>query len=101
MNKSDWSDDSLSRQTTDSGEQIRRSFARRAMLLAGVTCAGVIGLFGRLFYLQVNRYEHYRTRAQSNRVRIKPLVPERGTIYDRHGRALTENILRHQVVVNP
>lgn len=101
MSKFDWSDDPLKDKADNDGEHLQRSFARRAMLLAGITLAGMAGLFGRLFYLQVERHEHYRTRSQSNRVRIKPLVPERGTIYDRHGRALTENILRHQVVVNP
>lgn len=80
---------------------LKRSFTRRVALTALAVCAGIAVLFGRMFTLQVQRYDYYRTRAQSNRVRIKPLVPERGTIYDANGIALTENILRYQVVVNP
>lgn len=80
---------------------LKRSFTRRVALAALLVCAGIATLFGRMFTLQVHRYDYYRTRAQSNRVRIKPLLPERGTIYDANGIALTENILRYQVVVNP
>lgn len=89
------------REQADFDTYLKQSFTRRIMLVAVLVLAGVIGLFSRMFFLQVRKYDYYRTRAQSNRVRIKPLIPERGTIYDCNGIALTENILRYQVVVNP
>ncbi|UJF24293.1 penicillin-binding protein 2 [Suttonella sp. R2A3] len=82
-------------------QYLRQGFARRVLLLGGLAFAGLFALFARMFYLQVLRHDHYRTRAQGNRVRVKPIVPERGMIYDRKGRALTENILRYQLVANP
>lgn len=95
--------DALSNQAQDAKDEayLKRSFTRRVLLTAALVCAGIATLFFRMFVLQVQRHDYYRTRAQSNRVRIKPLVPERGTIYDANGIALTENILRYQVVVNP
>lgn len=85
----------------DIEKRLKRSFSRRIFFLISMVCVGLAGLFARVFYLQVLHYDYYRTRARSNRVRIKPLVPERGIIYDRKGIALTENILRYQAVVNP
>lgn len=82
-------------------EGLRISYLRRVLLLALAAMAGLATLFGRMFYLQVKRHDYYRTRAQSNRVRIKAIVPERGIIYDAKGRVLTENIARYQVVANP
>lgn len=89
------------REQADFDTYLRLSFTRRVLFAAIVVLAGMLGLFARMFYLQVRQYDYYRTRSQSNRVRMKPLIPERGIIYDANGIALTENILRYQVVVNP
>ncbi len=80
---------------------LKSAFTRRVLLSATLVLAGMGALFARMFHLQIGQHDYYRTRAQSNRIRIKPLVPERGTIYDAKGIALTENILRYRVVVNP
>ncbi|MDO4777462.1 MAG: penicillin-binding protein 2 [Cardiobacteriaceae bacterium] len=94
--------DALSGQQEGDLEAAQRvSFSRRVALAGAGVLAGLLTLFGRMFYLQVEKHDFYRTRSQSNRVRIKALIPERGQIYDRHGQALTENILRYRVVVNP
>ncbi len=77
------------------------SFVRRIILVSLLVFFGLLGLFGRMFYLQIYRHRYYSTRSQSNRIRIKAIVPERGTIYDRKGRPVTENILRHRVVIQP
>lgn len=95
--------DSLSnrREQEDFDTYLKLSFTRRVLLAVVLVFAGISALASRMFYLQIRRYDYYRTRAQSNRIRVKPLNPERGMIYDRNGIALTENILRYQVVVNP
>ena len=48
-------------------------------------------LYVRFYYLQVSQQEHYHTLAEANRISISPLVPNRGLIYDRNGRALAQN----------
>lgn len=50
-----------------------------------------IGLVVRLVYLQIVGHEHYATLAKENSVKIQPLVPTRGMIYDRNGKILAEN----------
>lgn len=49
------------------------------------------GLIVRLMYLQIAGHEHYASLAKDNSIKIVPLVPTRGKIYDRHGRILAEN----------
>lgn len=49
------------------------------------------GLIVRLVYLQIVGHEHYATLAKDNSIKIEPLVPTRGIIYDRHGKVLAEN----------
>lgn len=95
--------DSLSSipEQNDGDAYLKLSFTRRVVFCMVIVIAGMLSLFARLFYLQVNRHEYYSTRSELNRIRIKPLVPERGTICDARGVALTENILRYQVTVNP
>lgn len=89
------------REQADFDTYLKISFTRRVLLAAVAVLAGMGALLARMFFLQIRQYDYYRTRSQSNRVRIKPLMPERGTIFDRNGIALTENILRYRVVVNP
>ncbi|HEY8036649.1 MAG TPA: penicillin-binding protein 2 [Methylobacter sp.] len=49
------------------------------------------GLIVRLVYLQIVGHEHYSTLAKDNSIKIEPLVPTRGIIYDRHGKVLADN----------
>jgi len=65
-----------------------RTRARVALLL--VACA-VLMLGLRYVYLQVISHAEYATRSASNQVRIVPVPPNRGLIYDRRGRPVAEN----------
>jgi len=65
-----------------------RTRAQVALLL--VTCA-VLLLGLRYVYLQVVSHAEYATRSASNQVRIVPVPPNRGLIYDRRGRPVAEN----------
>ncbi len=49
------------------------------------------GLIIRLVYLQIVGHSHYATLAKDNSIKIEPLVPTRGMIYDRKGKVLAEN----------
>lgn len=68
-----------------------RLFLNRSLFLFVVVLAVTFGLIARLTYLQVIGHEHYASLAQDNRVKIAPLPPTRGIIYDRSGRILAEN----------
>src|ERR1700749_4862403 len=77
--------------------QIKNSFAENRLftirsIIAGVV-AGVLLLTvaGRLFYLQVLKYEYYSELSQGNRIRTEPIPPSRGLILDRNGVVLADN----------
>jgi penicillin-binding protein 2 len=80
-----------SRDNLKSPQHELRIFRVRA-LLAVVLVFSLTGLLmGRLAYLQVVQHEVYTTRSEKNRVRVEPLPPTRGLIYDRNGVLLAEN----------
>ncbi len=69
-----------------------RYFRRRALVaLLGVTLV-LGGLFARFYYLQVVQYPLYSSKSEANRVRIRPIAPNRGLIYDRNGVLLARNV---------
>ena len=61
----------------------------------------MFGLVARLLYLQVVGHEHYSTMATSNRIKVSPLPPTRGIIYDRNGEVLAENIPSYSLELVP
>jgi len=67
-------------------------FNRRALATAFVILLLVIILVARLVHLQILSHEHYTTLSHNNRVKITPMPPRRGLIYDRNGLLLAENI---------
>ncbi|WAJ70622.1 penicillin-binding protein 2 [Catenovulum adriaticum] len=66
-------------------------FARRAIVAIVVVIILIASLINNLYYLQVDKYQDYQTRADGNRIKVQPVAPNRGLIYDRFGRILAEN----------
>ncbi|GAA3908033.1 penicillin-binding protein 2 [Halomonas cibimaris] len=77
--------------TLKNTEQELRIFRARALLALAVVMVLTGLLASRLVYLQVIEHDKYSTRSESNRVRVEPLPPTRGLIYDRDGVLLAEN----------
>ena len=48
-------------------------------------------LFNNIYELEVNSYEKYQTRSNANRIKLLPVAPNRGLIYDRNGVLLADN----------
>lgn len=70
----------------------RNLFARRT-LVAFVGILALSGvLFANIYHLQVVNYDMYQTRSNGNRIKLLPLPPTRGLIYDRYGELLAENL---------
>ena len=75
---------------------------RRRLVVAGVLALAAFGgLFARFVYLQVYQHEHYRTLAESNRVAIVPIVPNRGVITDRNGIVLAQSYSAYTLELTP
>ncbi len=74
-----------------------------ARVLTALVLIGALFLLltGRLVYLQVLSHDLYTTLSQNNSVRIEPLAPTRGLIYDRRGNVLAENIPSFSLEIIP
>jgi penicillin-binding protein 2 len=82
------------------GRTVGRSF--QAVVLLGLVSVLLVGAFGlRLFQLQVVEGDRNRQLADSNRIRLVPKRPARGTIYDRNGKILAGSRLSHTVSIWP
>jgi penicillin-binding protein 2 len=80
-----------------SKERIKNFWAENRLFAVRSIVAGVVaGLLllvvaGRLFYLQVLKFEYYSTLSLGNSIHTDPIPPSRGLILDRHGVVLAEN----------
>lgn len=74
---------------------------RHIYLLFFLFGAFFIIIIGRLIHLQLFRGDEFRLIAEGNRERIVPIPSERGLIFDRYGRKLTENIPRFSLELIP
>lgn len=77
------------------------SAPRRLAVLGGIVVVCFLALSAQLFRLQVLNTGYYQLQAEDNRLRLAPVSPARGLIYDRHGRAIAENVAAPYAVVIP
>ncbi len=75
----------------------------RQRLFMGLIFAGLLMLLllARVFYLQVLRHDHFDTLAESNRIYVVPIIPNRGVITDRNGVVLARNYAGYTLEVTP
>ncbi|MCA1797927.1 MAG: penicillin-binding protein 2 [Xanthomonadaceae bacterium] len=69
----------------------RALFLGRALFAVVVVLVLTGGLVAQLVALQVGQHAHYATLSDGNRMRIEPLAPTRGLIFDRNGVLLAGN----------
>ncbi|MEZ5614733.1 MAG: penicillin-binding protein 2 [Rhodocyclaceae bacterium] len=82
-------------------EQELVRFQRRLAVAAGLVMVAFLLLFARFFWLQVIQHEHFRTRAEDNRISLVPVVPNRGLIVDRNGEPLASNYSAYTLEITP
>src|SRR5438552_1698533 len=77
-------------------------YFRRRMSIAGVLVIVAFGgLFGRFVYLQLIEHRHYQTLAESNRIAIVPIVPNRGVVTDRNGVVVAQSYSAYTLEIAP
>ena len=76
-------------------------FARRTFIAFAVVVVMLLILLGNIFNLQVNSFEKYQTRSNSNRIKLLAVAPNRGLIYDRNGIMLADNKPVYSLAVIP
>jgi penicillin-binding protein 2 len=78
-----------------------RLIMNRSLSLLVFATILILILFSRLFYLQVVSHEHYTTLSEDNRVKLQPIPPNRGLIFDRNGVILAENLPSYRLEITP
>jgi penicillin-binding protein 2 len=79
----------------------QRMFASR-LIAAAVVVVLLAGLVAyRLVDLQVVNFEHFSRLSHGNRVRLEPVPPVRGLLFDRNGQVLAENTPIYQLELVP
>jgi len=85
-----------------------KDFSRESHLASAraVAAAIIVGLLtlvlvGRLVHLQVLKHQHFTTLSENNRVKIVPIAPTRGLIFDRNGEVLAQNLPVYGIEVLP
>ena len=81
--------------------QDNREYIRRIGWFGWLFSILVVGLFCRLWYLSIVRYDHFLSLANRNQIRSVPLVAPRGDIYDREGTILVENTFGFDLLLFP
>ncbi|WP_108651016.1 penicillin-binding protein 2 [Dongshaea marina] len=76
-------------------------FTRRLRAILFLVIALFVLLFANLAHLQISCYRLYRTRSRENRIRLIPIAPSRGLIYDRNGILLAGNRPAYSLVIYP
>ncbi len=82
-------------------EKEKRLFQNRVVICIGICLIMIAILFSNLYYLQVLSYRDYQTRSNENRLKIVPVVPPRGIIYDRNHVVLADNRPVYHLVLYP
>ena len=67
-------------------------FRGRAAFAFACVVLALAGLSLWYHRLQVLQHADYATRSEANRIKLRPVVPGRGLIYDRKGRILADNV---------
>ncbi len=76
-------------------------FKGRALICAILILFAFIALILRLGFLQIIEHERYTTLSNSNRIKLHPLPPTRGQIFDRNGEILATNIPIYNIEITP
>src|SRR5690606_31961730 len=81
------------------GHLQRQTVLLRAWVAGLFALICLLLLAGRLWYLQVERYDTLSARAEQNRITIVPVPPRRGQISDRNGTVLAQNLRDYTLTV--
>lgn len=67
-----------------------------------IFCFILLAIVGaRLWFLQIYKYDYYKKRSEENRLRIIPIEPNRGLIFDRKGKVFVDNRTSYSVLIYP
>ena len=78
---------------------LEKKLRRRSLILGLSKSFLSIVIFGKLFYLQILQNSKYGKLSDINRLKVKILYPERGTIYDLYNNPIASNKTDYQLSI--
>jgi len=78
-----------------------RLYLNRTVVATAIILVAFLALIIRLAFLQIYQHDLYKTLSLSNQMRIVPILPMRGLIYDRNGVLLAENVPTFSLTIVP
>ena len=78
---------------------LERKIRRRSLLLGISKSFFTLLVLGKLFYLQILQKSKYGELSDHNRIKVKILYPERGTIFDLYNKPIATNRTDYQLSV--
>lgn len=91
----------MSQRRIRDAEDEKALFRRRAAFAGLGVGLAVLVLMTHYFRLQVVNHAQFQARSEQNRLKVRPLPPTRGLIFDREGRLLADNQLAWRLQVVP
>jgi penicillin-binding protein 2 len=76
-------------------------FRRRLGVAGAIVVVAFGALAARFVYLQLVQHHYYETLAETNRIAIVPIVPNRGVITDRNGVVLAQSYSAYTLEIQP
>ncbi len=76
-------------------------FRSRVLVALVVVALCFLVLLGRFAWLQIIKHEDYLAKAESNRIAVLPIVPNRGLIKDRNGVVIAKNYSAYTLEITP
>jgi len=80
---------------------VRKTYTHRLIIAWVLMMIALSTIIIRLIFLQIINHDNYTTLSENNRLKILPLPPIRGLIYDRNGVLLAENRVSHNLNLIP
>jgi len=81
--------------------QARQTVDRRLWQMIAVMLLALMALLLRFGQLQLGDHDAYAARAETNRVKLRAIAPNRGLIVDRQNRILAENQPGYRLIMVP
>ncbi|HRE32870.1 MAG TPA: penicillin-binding protein 2, partial [Candidatus Berkiella sp.] len=81
--------------------QEKRLYTRRAIVGIGIIGLMILVLLSRIAYLQITDHQKYAMLSERNQLRLVPIAPTRGLIFDRNGKLLARNVPAFHLAIIP
>lgn len=81
--------------------QLKFIFEKRLYVLSILILIMMSIVIIKFFYVQIIQHNYFEKKSNNNSVKVVPIAPARGIIYDRNKRILAENKITHNLEIDP